>query len=143
MRPRFRQCGAEISGEPKPDEVYPEKDLTEKIIGCAIAVHKELGPGFLELIYENSLSHELRKQGLNLERQVTVKVLYDGVEVGEHRTDLIVERKVVVELKSVEALTDKHVAQLISTLKAFKIKIGLLLNFNESRLVDGLRRVIY
>ncbi len=144
MPPRLRQQpGAEISGGPRPGEVYPEKDLTEKIIGCAIAVHRELGPGFLEMIYENALSHELRKQGLVVERQVPVRVMYDGVEVGEHRCDVIVDRKVVIELKSVDALTDRHLAQLISTLKAFKLKIGLLLNFNEARLVDGLRRVVF
>ncbi len=137
-------------GEPRAETVksrwaendYPEKGLTEKIIGCAISVHRELGAGYLEAIYENALGHELRKQGLNFERQRVAKVFYDGVPVGEHRLDILVEGKVVVELKSVEMLSQKHVAQVISSLKAIGAAIGLLINFNEARLVDGIRRVV-
>ncbi|MGC9455501.1 MAG: GxxExxY protein [Phycisphaerae bacterium] len=126
-----------------PPAQYPQKELTEKIIGCAIRVHRELGPGYLEAIYETALSHELRKAGLGVERQKPVKVYYDGVEVGGHRVDILVEGKVVLELKSVETLTRKHTAQVISTLKACGAKVGLLINFDEVRLADGIRRVVF
>lgn len=134
---------ATVTGLAFSEDEYPEKVLTQKIIGCAINVHRELGPGYLESIYENALGHEFAKQGLNFEAQRVVKVFYDGVEVGLHRIDLLVEGKVVLELKSVDALTQKHVAQMISTLKAVGAKVGLLMNFNESRLVDGIRRVVF
>jgi len=124
-------------------EGYPEQELTETIIGCAIRVHRALGPGYLEAVYENALAHELTKVGLSADRQRVVKVLYDGVEVGEHRADIVVDDRVIVELKSVESLHPKHVAQVISTLKATGVKIGLLINFNETRLVDGVKRVAY
>lgn len=123
-------------------EECPEHDLTEKVIGCAIKVHRELGPGFLEIMYERALLHELGKAGLKTENQKPVTVYYDGIEIGEHRADILVEDRVLVELKSTDGLHPKHTAQVMSTLKAFDIKIGLLLNFNEARLVDGLRRVI-
>ena len=126
----------------KPDTQYPEKDLTQEIIGCAIRVHKELGPGFMEAIYENALAYDLRKHGMSLERQKPVQIRYDGHPVGEHRADLIVNGKVVVEIKHVDAVVNKHVAQVISTLKAFAIKVGLLINLNEGRLVDGITRVV-
>jgi GxxExxY protein len=132
----------EIRGHNFDGRKYPHRDLTESIIGCAIAVHRELQAGYVEAIYENALAHELRKAGLFVERQVKFPVYYDGVAVGEHRADLIVERKVVVELKAVADLGDRHVSQVMSTLRAAGIKVGLLLNFNESRLVNGLRRII-
>ena len=132
----------EIPGPNLSGRKYPHRDLTEKIIGCAIAVHKELQAGYVEAIYENALAHELRKSGLHVEQQVKFPVYYDGVTVGEHRADLIVERKVVVELKAVSALGDQHVSQVMSTLRAAGIKVGLLLNFNEARVVNGLRRII-
>ena len=138
-----KASGAQVSNGRFPEDQYPQKELTEKIIGCAINVHRVLGPGYLESIYENSLASELSKQGLSFERQHVIKVFYDGVEVGQHRLDVLVEGKVVVELKSVEVLTDRHVAQVISTLKAVGVKVGLLINFNESRLVDGIRRVVF
>lgn len=125
---------------------YPHKELTEKIIGCAIAVHRELHAGYVEGIYENALVHELKKAGLAVARQVQLPVYYDGVLVGEHRADLIVGEggdSVVVELKAVSELTEQHVAQLLSTMKAASMDVGLLLNFHAARLVDGLRRVIW
>ena len=129
-------------GSPGQIDDYPEKDLTERIIGCAIKVHRALGPGYLESIYENALAHELTKQGLGVQRQLPAKVVYDGVVCGEHRLDILVEGKVVLELKNVEAIHEKHLDQVISTLKAFKVRVGLLLNFNEAQLTRGLRRVI-
>ncbi|MFP3936855.1 MAG: GxxExxY protein [Phycisphaerae bacterium] len=121
---------------------YPHRELTEKVIGCAIHVHRELGPGYLESIYENALAHELRKRGLSVDTQYEVPVVYDNVKVGLHRADILVDGAVVVELKSVEALVPKHKAQLISTLKAVGASVGLLMNFNEARLAQGLKRVV-
>ena len=137
-RRRFSEARIERGG----DGDYAESELTGKIIGCAIAVHRALGPGFLEAIYEKSLALELVKQGLRVERQRIVRILYDGVEVGEHRIDLLVEGKVVLELKCVDTIIDRHLAQVISTLKAIGLQIGLLINFDEARLIDGVRRVI-
>ena len=132
--------GAEVHAFDERD--YPEPELTGKIIGCGIQVHRELGAGYVEKIYERSLKHELGKQGLRCDSQRTVKVYYDGVEVGEHDADLVVEDKVVLELKTVEVILDKHVSQLISTMKALRIPLGLQMNFNEAKLVDGIRRVV-
>ncbi|KKK97213.1 hypothetical protein LCGC14_2655010 [marine sediment metagenome] len=131
---------AKVSGVRYPSSEYPHQELTEKIIGCAIAVHRELGPGYLEAIYEQALAHELTKQGLRFQKQRIARVYYDGVEVGLHRIDLFVEEKVVVELKSVDRVASKHVAQVISTLKAVGAEIGLLMNFDEARVVDGISR---
>jgi len=132
----------EIRGSNLREEKYPHKDITERIIGCAIAVHKALKSGFVEAVYENALCHEMGKQGICYERQNTVVVRYDGVPVGEHRIDVLVEKVVVVELKSVSDLTDQHLSQLMSTMKAAGVKVGLLMNFGEARLIDGVRRVI-
>ena len=132
----------EIRGGDFAGERYPHKDLTEKIIGCAIEVHRALSAGYVEGIYENALVHELKKTGLHVARQVKLPVFYDGVMVGEHRADVIVEDKVVVELKAAEQLTNQHLSQIMSTMKAAGAQVGLLLNFHEARLVDGLRRVV-
>jgi len=141
MKPRTDKPGIQIAPERYSDEKYPEKELTEKIIGCAINVHRQLGPGYLEGIYENALAYELTKRGVNFDKYVA-KVLYDGVTVGEHRVDLLVEGKVVVELKSVDVVVQKHLAQVISSLKAVGANVGLLVNFDEAKLVDGLHRLI-
>ncbi|MCC6682926.1 MAG: GxxExxY protein [Phycisphaeraceae bacterium] len=103
--------------------------LTEQIIGAAIAVHKKLGPGFLESIYENALIVELQRRQLHVERQVELTVLYEGVEVGKHRADLIVEHTIVVELKAISQFGDIHYATLRSYLKAADKQHGLLINF--------------
>ena len=89
-----------------------------------------------------ALAHEFVKQQVRFEQQRSVKIFYDGVAVGEHRIDLFVEGKIVVELKSVEEISQAHVAQVISTLKAVGATVGLLINFNEARLVDGVKRVV-
>lgn len=122
--------------------MFPHKDLTFRINGCAIQVHKTLGPGFLESIYENALAVEFARQGLRYERQRSVQVIYEGVQVGEHRCDFVVEGKVLVELKSVDVLIEKHVAQVISTMKAFAVHVGLLFNFDETKLMDGFHRFV-
>lgn len=107
------------------------EELSGKIIACAIEVHKTLGPGFLEAIYQAALPLELHRAGLSVEEQKEVKIFFHGKEIGTHRLDLIVENQIVVELKAVKELTDIHAAQLLSYLKATGLKVGLLLNFSK------------
>jgi len=111
---------------------YPFRDLTEKIIGAAYKVHNVLGSGFVEKVYENAMALELRRDRLLVEQQVPVTVRYKGEIVGEFVADLIVEKKVLVEAKSVKALTRDFETKLIHYLKATGIPVGLLLNFGES-----------
>jgi GxxExxY protein len=124
-----------------PDE--PEFDaLSKRVIGCAIEVHKTLGPGLLESIYEESLSIEMSRQGLRFRRQVEVPVAYKGVLTGGvARADFIVEDVLCIEIKAVENLLTVHRAQLHTYLKLFDLQIGLLLNFNTFHLSEGIRRV--
>ena len=106
------------------------EELTGKIIGAAIEVHRQLGPGFIESVYENALVYELGKRGLKFEQQYETPILYDGsVEVGKHRLDLFVENEIVVDLKAISELQDVHFAIVRSQLRAVKRKHGLLLNF--------------
>jgi GxxExxY protein len=116
-------------------------ELTEKIIGAAIEVHRILGPGLLESIYEEALCHELELRGLRVERQVEVDVLYKRIVIKGQRVDIRVEGQVVVELKSVSRLPEVALAQTLSYLKATGLKRALLLNFGEQRLVDGIKRI--
>jgi len=115
--------------------------LTEQIIGCAIEVHKRLGPGFLESIYENALIIELQRQKLHIEQQREVIIKYDSVEVGRHRLDLIVDNTIVVELKAVKNIEDIHFAIVKSYLKALGKEHGLLINFSKP--VLEVKRVIH
>ena len=110
---------------------YPLSDLTRKIIGCAYEVHKELGPGFLEKVYETALVHELRSAGLNAEPQTPIPVRYKGAVVGDYFADILVERAVVCEIKASGDLATAHQAQLLHYLKATGIEVGLLLNFGR------------
>ncbi|MBE9542827.1 MAG: GxxExxY protein [Proteobacteria bacterium] len=117
--------------------------ITEIIIGAAMAVHRELGPGLLESAYEACLAYELPDRGLSVERQKALPVRYRGVNVDcGYRIDLLVEGKVIVELKAVERLEAIHKAQLISYLKLSGCKVGLLINFNVKVLKDGIRRLV-
>ncbi len=125
----------------KPAKGLEYEDLTDKIIGCAIEVHKKLGPGFLESIYENSFIIELQKQNLKVERQREVAIKYNGVEVGRHRLDLIVDDTIVVELKAVKNIEDIHFAIVKSYLKALGKEHGLLINFSKP--VLEIKRVIH
>ena len=119
-----------------------ENEITERIIGCAIKVHVALGPGLLESAYESCLYYELVKLGLFVERQRAVPLFYKEIKVDcGFRADLVVERKVIVEVKSVEALNEIHLMQTITHLKLTTCKVGLLINFNVIRLKDGIRRV--
>lgn len=110
---------------------YLHKDLTEKIIKCFYNVFDELGYGFLESVYESALVLELNNMGLKVERQKELEVLYKGISVGKYRSDIIVEDKVIIELKAVSQLTKAHEVQLVNYLKATNIEIGLLVNFGE------------
>ena len=120
---------------------YPHAALTERIIGAAMKVHTVLGPGFLERIYENALMKALADTGLSAQRQVKYQVLFDGYPVGEHVLDIVVEGKVYVELKC-QLLTGLETAQVLSGLKASRLPVGLLINFNTPHLRDGIQRVV-
>ena len=109
------------------------KELSYKIIGLAMEVHRELGSGFLEKVYEKALFIELCDRGLKVENQVPINVKYKGQSVGEYIVDLLVEEKVIVELKTVEKLTKLHEAQLLNYLKATGHKVGLLVNFQNEK----------
>jgi len=115
--------------------------LTERIIGCAIEVHKKLGPGFLESIYENAFIIELQKQNLQVERQQEVVIKYDSVEIGRHRLDLIIDDTIVVELKAIKNVEDVHFAIVKSYLKALGKEHGLIINFSKK--VIEVKRVIH
>jgi GxxExxY protein len=116
--------------------------LTGKVIGAAIEVHRHLGPGFRESAYEQALCIELTERAVPFERQVAVPLEYKGRPVGECVLDLLVAKRLVVELKSVESLGPIHVAQVASYLRATRQHVGLLLNFNVPALRQGIRRVI-
>jgi GxxExxY protein len=120
-----------------------EQELTESIIGALIEVHKHVGPGVLESAYEQCLCHELTLRGLSFQRQMDLPVVYKGIKLDcGYRIDLIVEDKVVIELKSVEAILPVHKAQLLTYLKLSGKRIGLLVNFNVPKLIDGLVRMV-
>jgi GxxExxY protein len=124
-------------------EINELNNLTHKIIGCAIEVHKLLGPGLLESAYEECLVYEFSLNGLNYERQVPIPVLYKEIKLNAgYRIDILVEKEVIVELKAIEALTLVHEAQILTYLKFANKKIGLLMNFNTLKLTDQLRRFI-
>ena len=120
-----------------------DNDITRNVIGAAIEVHKRLGPGLLESAYEECLVHELQLRNLRIERQVSVPVVYreTKLECG-YRIDLLVESRVIVELKSVEGLAPIHEAIILTYLRLSGHRIGLLINFNVSVLKDGVRRFI-
>jgi GxxExxY protein len=113
---------------------YPHSGITDRIIKSAIEVHKNLGPGFLENIYENALILELKQQGLKVEDQKLIPIAYKGIFVGEHRVDLLIENEVIVENKTVKEFDDIHQAQLLSYLKATGKRVGLLLNFARTKI---------
>jgi GxxExxY protein len=116
------------------DGIMDHADLTETIIGCAMTVHRALGPGFLESVYQKALAHEIRKAGLFVELEKPIKVIYDGVIVGEFSADMLVESTILIENKAVCALNTAHEVQTVNYLSATGIDIGLLLNFGAQRL---------
>jgi GxxExxY protein len=124
------------------EEPNPELNrITNAIIGAAIEVHKRLGPGHLESVYENALDIEFKVRGIQARRQVPIEVYYRDQLVGGGRLDFLVEEQVIVDVKSVEALAPIHTAQMISYLRITKHKLALLINFNVKMLKDGIKRV--
>jgi GxxExxY protein len=122
----------------------PESELTEKIIGAAMEVHSYWGPGLLESIYEKSLVLELQLRGVEVNSQVRLDVDYKGFKLdAEYVLDLVVDDKVLVELKTVSELSPIHEAQLLSYMKLASCKVGLIINFNVVRLKDGIRRLVF
>ena len=118
-------------------------EMTEQIIGCAIAVHQTLGPGLLESAYEACLCYELLKRGLKVERQKPLALVYDAVALDcAYRMDLVVAGAVIVEVKSVEALAEIHFAQVLTYLRLSDLRLALLLNFNVVHMKDGIRRIV-
>jgi GxxExxY protein len=117
------------------------KRISERIIGCAYSVSNELGPGFLEAVYENALCFELKQQGIEVERQVPMDVCYKGEIVGKYVADILVERRLLLELKSVSKLMPEHKAQVINYLKATNINVGLLINFGQPK--TEIQRVVW
>ena len=120
-----------------------ENELSRIVFDCALKVHQSLGPGLLESAYEECLFYELKKIGLSVEKQKALPLIYEEVklDVG-YRLDIIVENKLIIEIKSVEALNDVHFAQLLTYLKLTNCKLGLLINFNVSLIKNGVKRVV-
>ena len=118
-------------------------DLSHRIIGCAMKVHTALGPGLLESAYEECLAYEFSKSGLHFEKQKPMPLIYESVKLDcGYRVDLLVENQVVIEVKSVEALTGVHTAQVLTYLKLSGCKLGLLIHFHVAHLRDGVKRLI-
>jgi GxxExxY protein len=124
-------------------EPSPELDeIAGLVIGAALEVHRILGPGFLESVYEDALAIELALRSVSFERQKPVSVSYKGRRIGEGRSDFLVEDSLIVELKAAERLLPVHHAQVLSYLKATGCRLGLLINFHESQLRQGIRRIV-
>jgi len=120
-----------------------ENEVAKQVLDAAFAVHTKLGPGLLESVYEVVLAHELRKRGAAVERQKPIRIRYDGLIFDEgFRADLVIGSVVIVELKSVETLSAVHSKQLLTQLKLSGLKLGLLINFGEAYLKNGIKRVI-
>ena len=120
-----------------------DNEITEKVIGCAIKVHKALGPGLLESAYQACLYYELVKSGLSVEKEKPLPLVYEEVKLDcGYRMDLFIERRIIVEVKSVDALTDIHLAQVLTYLKLNNNRFGLLINFNVLKLKDRIKRIV-
>ncbi len=122
---------------------YRFNNLTEKVIGCAIEVHRAIGPGLLESAYEECLCYELSQAGIRFERQVPLPVIYKGVKLDcGYKMDIVVENLIILEIKAVERLIPVYEAQLLSYLKLYDKRLSLLLNFHVSLLRDGIKRIV-
>jgi GxxExxY protein len=122
--------------------MYIHDALTDRIIGCAISVHKTLGPGLMEATYEEALCLELTDEGLPFTRQIGVPIFYRGHLIGEYRPDLVVDGRVVVEIKSVERLIGVYRAQVLAYMRVLNVPVGLLVNFNGEVLRTGIKRLV-
>jgi GxxExxY protein len=122
---------------------YPEQTLTRRIIGAAIDVHRELGAGLLESAYKTCLAHELKLAGLSVQQELRLGLTYKGLAVDcAYRADMVIEDTVLLELKAIEKVLAVHESQLLTYLKISGLRVGLLLNFHESTLRDGIRRLV-
>jgi GxxExxY protein len=120
-----------------------ENEIAKQILDAAFLVHTKLGPGVFESVYEVLVAHELTKKGLFVERQKPMSIIYDGIQFDKaFRSDLIVDRKVIAELKSVQALSPVHAKQVLTQLRLTGLKLGLLINFGEAHLKNGIKRII-
>lgn len=120
-----------------------ENELSKIIVDVSYKIHTRLGPGLLESVYEAILYHELTKKGLDVERQKPIPVIWDGIhlDIG-FRSDLIVDQKVIIEIKSVETISNVHLKQLLTYIRVTDLKLGLLINFNEALIKNGIKRVV-
>lgn len=132
----------EIERRPVVESAARNDDLTGRIIGCAIEVHRSLGPGLLESVYESALAVELEMRGVHYQRQVEIPIKYRGKVIGVHKLDFIVENAVVLELKSVERFDPVFEAQVLTYMRIANLKLGLLINFNSRLLHEGIKRFI-
>jgi len=123
--------------------IMSENELSYQIIGCALDIHKTIGPGLLESAYENALAHDLKELGLNVKQQVPMPFIYKEVkqDVG-YRLDLLINNKVIIEIKSLETLAPVHFAQTLTYLKLSNLKLALLINFNSKVLKDNIHRIV-
>ena len=136
----FHKEHQEMAYQNIPDEL---NQLSNEIIGLAIKVHKALGPGLLESVYELSLLKELSSRNVNVKKQVTIPVLYKGEDLNaEFKIDILVENEIVIEVKAVEILLPVHKAQLLTYLRLSEKKLGYLINFNVPKLIDGFNRIV-
>lgn len=120
-----------------------ENEIAKQVLDSAFLVHTKLGPGLLESVYEVVLAHELRKKGLTVDRQKPMPIVYDGIRFDEaYRSDLLVNSKVIVELKSAESVSALHAKQVLTQLRMSGLKLGLLINFGEAHLKNGIERLI-
>ena len=120
-----------------------ENEISHKIIGAALNIHKSLGPGLLESVYENTLAYDLKEMGLTVKTQAPIPLVYKEVNMeAGYRIDLLVENKVIVEIKSIEALAPIHFAQVLTYLRLSNYKLALLINFNTVKLKEGIHRIV-
>lgn len=125
------------------DDKYPVRRLTGRILGAAIEVHRVIGPGLLESVYQTALAQELTLQGIQFQREVSLALEYKGVRIeNAYRLDFLVENQVVVELKSVKVMEPIFASQTLTYLKITGCRVGLLINFNEAKLMEGVQRFI-
>ena len=116
--------------------------LIHRVIGCCIEVHRQIGPGLLEIVYQRAVASELQAAGISCEREKQYPIVYRGEKIYVHSLDIVVDDKLVLELKAVERLHPVHTAQTISCLRASKLPVALLINFNVEVLVQGIRRIV-
>ena len=125
------------------DIYMTENEIAHKIIGIALEIHKKLGPGLLESVYENILEYDLKEAGLKIDTQVPIPLVYKEIKMDAgFRLDLLIENKVIVEIKSIETLAPVHFAQTLTYLKLSNLKLALLINFNTAKLKDGIHRIV-